>query len=86
MSTLKHHVNDTITIGTKTFTPADAVFDIKMGIAGETLRECLPFFDQQVVGMDSDLLLETLSVHFDVTYVIENIRLEGPYINTIAQM
>lgn len=71
--------NDTIQIGRRTFTPADVVFDIRRGVAGDTIRECTHLLDGQVQGMSRDLLLESISVHFDTTYVLEDVVMyNGP--------
>lgn len=75
----RHPANETISVGAKRFTPADVVFDISLGIPGDTLQECLSIFRGQVLGIEKALLLETLSVHFDTTYVLGDILLyNGP--------
>lgn len=64
---------DVISIGGKNMTPADVVFDLVRAVPGDTLRECSPFFMNQVTGLSRALLLETLSVHFDVSYVVGDV-------------
>lgn len=54
----------------RTFRNSDVVYNLDLALPGDTLKQCHAFFDTQTVGLDRDLLLEILSVHFDITYVI----------------
>lgn len=77
--TSRYSDNDTLRIGRRIFTPADVVFDIRRGVAGDTIRECTHLLDGQVQGMDRELLLEAISVHFDTTYILEDVVMyNGP--------
>lgn len=71
--------NDTVRLNGKVYSAADIVFDIRLGIPGETLRLCSPFFAKQFVGMGQEVLLETLSVHFDTSRMLGDVLLyNGP--------
>lgn len=64
---------DIIVISGRNMTPADIIFDLARALPGDTLRECSPFFMNQFVGFSQAILLEILSVHFDVSLVVGDI-------------
>lgn len=65
--------NDTLRLGGRRYTAADIVFNLQTGMPGDTLRVCSPFFASQVVGLGGEILLETLSVHFDTSSILEDV-------------